>query len=194
MDLFKQTELYDKIRSAERMGLTVIAFLTISSSICFYIQYKTYSKCIELENNNIYLRQVCNTQLEKLNMQQYNIQSMDSNMTILNNKTTLMHNTMIILNDKMTILEKMYLNIPFSPIKQSDSGCGLSILTVPDKESESEKKNEPKINEEKDGNKKNEDIYEIFDNNEDDDLLNECYDMVPLSNLKKSTGLSWLFK
>jgi len=193
MELFKQTELYDKIRSAERMGLTVIAFLTISSSICLYIQYKTYTKCIELEKNNTYLRQVCNTQLEKLNTQQYNIQSIDNNMTILNNKTTLMHNTMIILNDKMTTLEKMYLNIPFSPIKQSDSGSGLSILTVPDKESESEKKNEPKINEEN-GNKTKEDIYEILDNNEDDDLLNECYDMVPLSNLKKSTGLSWLFK
>ncbi len=27
-----------------------------------------------------------------------------------------------------------------------------------------------------------------------DELLNECYDAIPLNNLKKNTGLSWLFK
>jgi hypothetical protein len=29
---------------------------------------------------------------------------------------------------------------------------------------------------------------------EDDELMNECYDLIPLNNIKKSTGLSWLFK
>lgn len=29
---------------------------------------------------------------------------------------------------------------------------------------------------------------------EDDELMNECYDSIPLNNLKKTTGLSWLFK
>jgi hypothetical protein len=27
-----------------------------------------------------------------------------------------------------------------------------------------------------------------------DELFNECYDTIPLNNLKKTTGLSWLFK
>ena len=27
-----------------------------------------------------------------------------------------------------------------------------------------------------------------------DELINECYDAIPLNNLKKNTGLSWLFK
>lgn len=27
-----------------------------------------------------------------------------------------------------------------------------------------------------------------------DELLNECYDAIPLNNFKKNTGLSWLFK
>lgn len=27
-----------------------------------------------------------------------------------------------------------------------------------------------------------------------DELLNECYDAIPLNNLKKNTGLSWIFK
>jgi hypothetical protein len=27
-----------------------------------------------------------------------------------------------------------------------------------------------------------------------DELMNECYDTIPLSNLKKNTSLSWLFK
>jgi hypothetical protein len=27
----------------------------------------------------------------------------------------------------------------------------------------------------------------------DDELLNECYDIIPMNNLKKNTGLSWLF-
>lgn len=37
----------------------------------------------------------------------------------------------------------------------------------------------------------------ITDDNKDkeyDELLNECYDAIPLNNLKKTTGLSWLFK
>jgi hypothetical protein len=29
---------------------------------------------------------------------------------------------------------------------------------------------------------------------EDDELINECYDSIPLNNVKKTTGLSWLFK
>lgn len=29
---------------------------------------------------------------------------------------------------------------------------------------------------------------------EDDELMNECYDTIPLNNLKKTTGLSWIFK
>jgi hypothetical protein len=40
-------------------------------------------------------------------------------------------------------------------------------------------------------------FYESNDfkyDNEDDELLNECYDSIPLNNLKKNTGLSWLFK
>jgi hypothetical protein len=28
---------------------------------------------------------------------------------------------------------------------------------------------------------------------EDNELLNECYDSIPLNNLKKTTGLTWLF-
>ena len=34
-----------------------------------------------------------------------------------------------------------------------------------------------------------EDIKEI----EDNELMNECYDSIPLNNLKKTTALSWLF-
>jgi hypothetical protein len=32
------------------------------------------------------------------------------------------------------------------------------------------------------------------DDSEDNELLNECYDSIPLNNLKKTTGLSWLFE
>ena len=28
---------------------------------------------------------------------------------------------------------------------------------------------------------------------EDDELMNECYDSIPLNNVKKNTGLTWLF-
>lgn len=39
-------------------------------------------------------------------------------------------------------------------------------------------------------------LPEITDGKEDDydELINECYDTIPLNNLKKNTGLSWLFK
>lgn len=38
---------------------------------------------------------------------------------------------------------------------------------------------------------------DITNDNKDkeyDELVNECYDAIPLNNLKKTTGLSWLFK
>jgi hypothetical protein len=31
-------------------------------------------------------------------------------------------------------------------------------------------------------------------NNDDDELINECYDSIPLNNLKKNTGLNWFLK
>ena len=35
---------------------------------------------------------------------------------------------------------------------------------------------------------------EVVQSDEDNELLNECYDYIPLNNVKKNTGLSWLFK
>ena len=41
----------------------------------------------------------------------------------------------------------------------------------------------------------NHDIYVINNkNNDDDELINECYDSIPLNNLKKNTGLNWFLK
>ena len=41
----------------------------------------------------------------------------------------------------------------------------------------------------------NDDIYVINNkNNDDDELINECYDSIPLNNLKKNTGLNWFLK
>lgn len=40
-------------------------------------------------------------------------------------------------------------------------------------------------------------INNYIDENKDheyDELTNECYDSIPLNNIKKNTGLSWLFK
>jgi hypothetical protein len=37
-------------------------------------------------------------------------------------------------------------------------------------------------------------IFEDVRDHEYDELLNECYDTIPLNNLKKNTGLSWIFK
>jgi hypothetical protein len=37
-------------------------------------------------------------------------------------------------------------------------------------------------------------IDDDIKDNEYDELLNECYDTIPLNNFKKTTGLSWLFK
>jgi len=37
-------------------------------------------------------------------------------------------------------------------------------------------------------------IYDDIRENDYDELMNECYDTIPLNNVKKNTGLSWLFK
>ena len=38
------------------------------------------------------------------------------------------------------------------------------------------------------------DTAEDAKDEEYDELLNECYDAIPLNNIKKNTGLSWIFK
>ncbi len=43
-----------------------------------------------------------------------------------------------------------------------------------------------------DKNKRN--VSDDIKDQEYDELTNECYDAIPLNNLKKTTGLSWLFK
>lgn len=37
-------------------------------------------------------------------------------------------------------------------------------------------------------------IFEDAGDHDYDELMNECYDTIPLNNLKKNTGLSWIFK
>jgi len=37
-------------------------------------------------------------------------------------------------------------------------------------------------------------IVAIANIHEDDELINECYDSIPLNNVKKNTSITWLFK
>jgi hypothetical protein len=47
-------------------------------------------------------------------------------------------------------------------------------------------KNNSSNNSNNNSNNSNDDDY--------DELENECYDSIPMSNLKKNTGLNWFFK
>ncbi len=178
---FKQSTLFEKIKKIERFGIVITAFITITSIVSIstlYIQIKNYNKQLILERDILYkLKTKCGELQNTYNLLLNEQQNINAHLQLEYNK----------LFDKITSLEKMYLNIPFSPINCNDSNSEIQSHFIENKNAIQENNIEVTKT-----------INQILVNDDellnDDELFNECYDMVPLNNLKKTTGLSWLFK
>jgi hypothetical protein len=171
---FKKTKVFEKIGKIEIYIGSFIAVSTIISLTSLYMHYSNMSKIKSLEDkiegsknvlkHNIEVNRLQNTmRYDKIvkHIKDEKVILIDTENKIIEK---IMDVKLLLQNPKKDLVSESTSMSTFSPFK--------SICSI-------------------DGWKDNiihqEDVKEI----EDDELLNECYDTIPLNNLKKNTG-SWL--
>ncbi len=170
----KKTEIFEKILKIE---FYVGSFVLISSVMGLTSIYMNFSN-----RNNIYtIKQdidgservlKCNIETNRrLNSLRYD--NLKSEFLILNNKISeLIEHQQNIINqlEEIKSINKSEEHIICNRISTSTSMSSFTPIKITNT------------------------IFEDVRDHEYDELLNECYDTIPLNNLKKNTGLSWIFK
>lgn len=177
----KKTEAFEKLGKIE---FYISSFVIISSIMGLTCVYMNYSTCKEIYNTK---KQIQGNE----NVIKYNIEinrkrnlsehcKIKSEILILGKQLS-----EIIENQKKIIsqLDELKLLKNTDDIKQTD------IVSTSTSMSSFSQNNVPSL--------VIECKLDIDEDNKDqdyDELLNECYDTIPLNNIKKNIGLSWLFK
>lgn len=179
---FKNSKVFEKIGRFEiyissfLLTTTLIGVTSIAINILNVINIDTVKKYIE-ENDNVLKYQF------EINRQRNLIDhcNLKSEISLLHNKIVILleHQEKLINQlEEIKLIQKSYennLSINISKIDCISSTASIKTFS-PIK---------PMIEEEKEL---------TYHDKEDDELLNECYDIIPLNNVKKHTGLSWLFE
>ncbi len=181
------TMISNMFQKVDRMKFYIgssFAILSIVSITSIYMQYLQFSKIKKIEE------QLYNIELLKQTDKQYN--NILHSKLINQMKNEFSHfakvhfTNMIDVNQRLIekVSELVYIS---SNCKRDKLSSTASVSTF----------SPIKIFEE--SNVIEQDVFDeskdcTYDDNEDDELLHECYDSIPLNNVKKNTGLSWLFK
>ncbi len=174
LKVFKQTKLFEKFNKLNNYIETVIIISSILGLINLginitnlYISLKNKSDLLDIQINIISITNKLST-FEKIIEHTKN-----TTYNYLNNQKEIMYNIMdiktLLENSKKDVISSTISINSFSPVNSVNLINDLNYNVMNHKEF---KRNE----------------------NDDDELLDECYDIIPLNNLKKNTGLSWLFK
>jgi hypothetical protein len=174
---FKKTEAFEKIK----FKFYTSSFLMISSIMgltYIYMNYSYYNELYSTKNLIQESKNILNYNIKinrKKNLIEYceiksEIITLKKHLSELieNQKIIIMHLEEVKLlknndDNKLICRPDCISEVSFSPIKQPDLVIECKLDTEEDKDQE----------------------Y--------DELLNECYDLIPLNNIKKNTALSWLF-
>lgn len=177
---FKKTEIFEKIVKLEFYVGSFVLFSSIIGVTCIYMSFLNSKeltdtkKCIE--GSERVLKYNIETNLKQIMTHHFRT---NSDFLALNDQLSeLIENqkTMIYLLEEIKLIKKAeeYMNrirtsnntsvSSFSPIKNANTIFDVKT-----------------------------DIDEDIRDEEYDELLNECYDIIPLNNVKKNTGLSWLY-
>ena len=173
----KKTGVFEKISKIQFYTGTFLLFSSIIGISCVYMNYFNiyYTNCIEGQidskvselENMIGLSCKCN-KIEH-NKTKDEIVNLDKKITkLLENQ----HKIILKLEELNVIKSVDEINKPLST-------CSSNSAFTPVKKNEMSPNNYETKCDDKD--------------DEYDELLNECYDIMPLNNVKKNTGLSWLF-
>lgn len=170
--VFKKTKIFEKM---EKMQFLVGTFVMITSIIgitSIYMNYSNSNKIYQIS----YLISENQETISNLNNVECIIKKLENKIVQLEFKIDiLLGNQKNIMNDikNLPIYKIQGINVStstsaFSPIKKSNINILYEDTEIVD--------NHRKINDA-----------------DDNELLDECYDSIPLNNIK-TTGLSWLFK
>ena len=167
-NVFKKTEVFEKIEKVEFFINSFIIVSSIFGLTSIYINYCNLNKIKNLEEKIRETKDILKHSIE-INLKQ-NLLSHENTITKLLENQNL--NILLLQEEKQLEFSKKEL------ISTSTSTSSLLPLKII-------------IPHENDDLKNNIIKQEEIEDNE---LINECYDSIPLNNLKKNTGLSWLFK
>lgn len=177
-NIFKKSKIFEKLDKIQFYIGTFIFFSSMIGITSITINYINMNKIIQ------------NEKTIKKNMS--NIEEKIDNLKInekinkLNLKIDDMENKIIFLLDKQKESLDEIKNLPLLNILKKDSiSRSTSISSILDDLSPKKKFDETEVF--------NSNIIEN-ENNKDDELIDDCYDIIPLNNSKKVTGFkSWLF-
>lgn len=175
-NIFKKTEVFEKM---ENMKFYINSFIIISSIIgvtSIYINYCNIDKIKKLEYKIENSEKVLKYNI-KINRKQYQL--------VYNKLIEQIKNEVQISRKFLDQIREIQYSKPemISASTSISSFSPLKIVIPPE--------NEDWINQ---NNNWINDVDDEKDNNNDDELINECYDYIPLNNLKKNIGYNWFFK
>jgi S-adenosylmethionine:tRNA-ribosyltransferase-isomerase (queuine synthetase) len=172
-NVFKKTQVFEKI---ENIKFYINSFVIISSFIgltSIYINYSNICKIKKLEDKIKGTENVLKYNIE-INRKQYQIvyNKLIEQIEQIKNELEFSAKLLDKINENQILKPEM-----ISASTSISSFSPLKIILPPE--------NDDWINH----------IIDKKDNNNNDgELINECYDSIPLNNLKKNTGLNWFFK
>jgi len=166
---FKKTKVFEKI---ERTHFIVGAFVVVSTIIGItgiYINYSNSKAIKEIQDSNDDKIDTIHTTIETKHNDYIN--KLIKVETMLCENLKIIHGLLEAENKRVISPVKKYIVkdtsvSPFVPIKNVDEWNNIELNKLKDD----------------------------FKDTEDDELINECYDSMPLNNIKKTTGLGWIFK
>ena len=189
-NVFKKTKVFEKI---EKMEFLVGTFVIISSIIGLTNVYFNYSNLNKVNKiTKIFLdkeENICKT--IDIN-HSVSIKFFENKINELEEKLSL-----ILENQHKLLIEMNEIkNLPILTIGKADTlskstSVSSLLFESPDNDNDNDNDN---------NNNNNNNFYFQQNNLEQDnnelldELMDECYDSIPLSNIKKNTGLTWLFK
>ena len=191
INALKKTQAFSKFDKSLFYISSLLLFSSIVGASTLYINYSTlyerYDIIDKIEENETELK----SEIDNLKSE---IDNLKSEIIIIGK-----YFSQIIENQEEIINQLEEITI--SNLNKKPQSNNVSASTTIDDEDEiakyveHDKVEENKLEENKlEENKVEENKLEENKDNEYDELLNECYDVIPLNNLKKNTGLYWLFK
>lgn len=184
-NIFKKTKVFEKI---DKMQFYIGSFVLISTiyfSGSILNNYLISKKQIDNNNNILYgIEDIKNNCVKTIN----------HDIILLNDKIINLESKLTNLLEFQNMIFNDIHNLPLFNVVKRDmvsTSTSISSFTI----ESPEKNNESKVLD--DGwhlSEKEDTVIKNILNNNDDELSNDCYDSIPLSNVKKITGIKgWLF-
>lgn len=174
--VIKKTHIFDKILELKKLNNGFIFFSTITSTFLIL--------------NSLYINYT-------LNVEYYNLKSKIEEIDIIHNKINdiveINKGTMLLVKENQNLIQTNFKKVNLYSINSTlSSGSLYNNNNFNSNETINQTYFEENM-ENKETKKTEEAEKNIKKNNDDDELLSECYDNIPCNNIKKVTGINRFF-